>query len=77
MTVLALTLYLAFAALALGGRMWLQYRRTGDLGWRGPSGTRGPSEWLGGALTRVHGAPYVSYARAVGRFVPGVGVWRR
>ena len=44
----ALALCLAFAVVALGGRTWLQYRRTGDHGFRGLSGRAGSSEWWGG-----------------------------
>ena len=50
MTGLALSVYVAFLAVALGWRTWLQYRRTGDHGFRGFSGRIGSIEWLGGAL---------------------------
>jgi protein-S-isoprenylcysteine O-methyltransferase Ste14 len=46
----ALALCLAFAVVALGGRTWLQYRRTGDHGFRGLSGRAGSAEWWGGVL---------------------------
>jgi protein-S-isoprenylcysteine O-methyltransferase Ste14 len=36
---LALALYLVFLAIAFGWRSWLQWRRTGDLGFRGLSRT--------------------------------------
>ena len=50
MPVAALALCLAFAVVALGGRTWLQYRRTGDHGFRGLSGRAGSAEWWGGVL---------------------------
>ena len=34
MTVLALVLYVAFAAIAFGWRTWVQWRQTGDTGLR-------------------------------------------
>lgn len=47
----ALALYVLFAIVAFGWRSWLQYRRTGDLGFRGFSRSAG-------ALERVTGASF-------------------
>ena len=49
----ALALYLGFLAVAFGWRTWLQYRRTGDHGFRGLSGRFGSVQWWGGALLAV------------------------
>jgi len=62
MVELALILYLAFLAVAFGWRTWIQYRRTGDHGFRGFSGQGPPSERLAGllfaaALIGLLGAP--------------------
>jgi len=46
----ALVLYLAFLAVAFGWRTWLQYRLTGDHGFRGLSGRIGSAQWWGGVL---------------------------
>jgi protein-S-isoprenylcysteine O-methyltransferase Ste14 len=53
MTATALAIYLLFALLALVWRGWLQYRRTGDHGFRGLSGRFGSIEWLGGCLVTL------------------------
>ena len=37
MAVIALTIYIAFGVLALGGRLWMQRKRTGSTGYRGIS----------------------------------------
>jgi len=50
---IALAIYGAFFAIAFGGRTWLQYRRTGDHGFRGFSGRIGSVEWLGGVFLAV------------------------
>ena len=50
MTASALVIYILFALLSLVGRGWLQYRRTGDYGYRGLSGRTGSLEWFGGLL---------------------------
>jgi protein-S-isoprenylcysteine O-methyltransferase Ste14 len=50
MTTIALAIYLFFALLAFVWRAWLQYRRTGDHGFRGFSGRIGSIEWFGGGL---------------------------
>jgi protein-S-isoprenylcysteine O-methyltransferase Ste14 len=47
---LALTLWLAFAVIALGGRILLQFIRTGSTGVSGISGAIGTVEWVGGVL---------------------------
>ena len=47
---LALAIYVAFFAVAFGWRSWLQYRRTGDHGFRGLSSRTGSVEWAGGFL---------------------------
>ncbi len=49
----ALALYLGFLAVAFGWRTWLQYRQTGDHGFRGLSGRIGSLQWWGGALLVV------------------------
>jgi protein-S-isoprenylcysteine O-methyltransferase Ste14 len=46
----ALAIYLLFALLGCVWRAWLQYRRTGDHGFRGLSGRIGSTEWFGGCL---------------------------
>lgn len=46
----ALVAELAFVLVAFVWRGWLQYRRTGDHGFRGLSGTIGSPEWCGGVL---------------------------
>ena len=46
----ALVLYLCFLAIAFGWRSWRQYRRTGDIGFRGFDRSAGSSERLAGAL---------------------------
>jgi hypothetical protein len=61
----AIAIYLLFGLLTIAGRAWIQYRRTGDHGFRGLSG---PTH-----LIEVHGDRYFAYARRVGRFVPGIG----
>ena len=48
MAVIALTLYIAFGALALGGRLWMQWRRTGSTGYRGISRSLGIVGLAGG-----------------------------
>ena len=48
MAVIALVLYLAFGALALGGRLWVQWSRTGSTGYRGLSRRLGPLGLVGG-----------------------------
>ncbi len=58
----ALVLYLAFLAVAFGWRAWIQYRRTGDHGFRGFSRQGPPFERLAGllfvaALIALLGAP--------------------
>ncbi len=50
MTTTAFAIYLLFALLAFVWRAWLQYRRTGDHGFRGFSGRIGSIEWFGGGL---------------------------
>jgi protein-S-isoprenylcysteine O-methyltransferase Ste14 len=42
MAAVALALYVAFGALALGGRCWMQWSRTGSTGYRGLSRRLGP-----------------------------------
>jgi protein-S-isoprenylcysteine O-methyltransferase Ste14 len=50
---LGLTLYVAFLAVALGWRSWLQYRRTGDHGFRGLARPVGSIAWYGGAALSI------------------------
>jgi protein-S-isoprenylcysteine O-methyltransferase Ste14 len=45
---LGLTLYLGFLAVAFGWRTWIQYRRTGDHGFRGLAQPVGSVAWYGG-----------------------------
>jgi protein-S-isoprenylcysteine O-methyltransferase Ste14 len=47
---LALALYLVYLALAFGLRAWLQWRRTGDHGFRFGGFARSPAERAGGLL---------------------------
>lgn len=53
MTAAALALYLTWALLAFGGRALVQYRRTGDTGFRGLSGRPATTEWWAGVLFLV------------------------
>ena len=48
MAVIALTLYIAFGVLALGGRLFMQRRRTGSTGYRGISRSLGIVGLAGG-----------------------------
>ena len=48
MAVIALTIYIAFGVLALGGRLWMQPRRTGSTGYRGISRRLGIAGLAGG-----------------------------
>jgi len=62
MTELALALYGAFLVVAFGWRTWVQYRTTGDHGFRGFSGQASASERFSGvlfvmALLALLGAP--------------------
>lgn len=50
MAVVALALFGLYFAVAFGLRTWLQYRRTGDSGFRGLSGSAGTLEWWAGVL---------------------------
>lgn len=50
MTVAALVLYGAYLSLGFGWRSWIQWRRTGDTGFRGVSGRPGTPEWWAGVL---------------------------
>jgi protein-S-isoprenylcysteine O-methyltransferase Ste14 len=50
MAAVALALYVAFGALALGGRCWLQWNRTGSTGYRGLDRRLGPIGLAGGIL---------------------------
>ena len=53
MATVGLALFSLYFAVAFGLRSWLQYRRTGDSGFRGLSGRIGSVEWWGGALFAV------------------------
>jgi protein-S-isoprenylcysteine O-methyltransferase Ste14 len=53
MPVTALCLYAAFLLAAFVWRGWIQWRRTGDHGFRGISGSAGSEEWWGGVLLFV------------------------
>ncbi|MDT5332845.1 MAG: hypothetical protein QOF31_4142, partial [Mycobacterium sp.] len=48
MDAVALALYIAFGVLALGGRCWMQWRRTGSTGYRGISRRLGFVGLVGG-----------------------------
>lgn len=48
MPVVALALFIVFAALGFGWRSWEQRRRTGSTGFRGVSGELGSTEWFAG-----------------------------
>jgi len=48
MPVVALALFVVFAALGFGWRSWEQRRRTGSTGFRGISGRLGSTEWFAG-----------------------------
>ena len=48
MAVIALTIYIAFGVLALGGRLWMQRQRTGSTGYRGISSRLGTVGLAGG-----------------------------
>jgi protein-S-isoprenylcysteine O-methyltransferase Ste14 len=50
---LALAIFVVFLAIAFGWRSWVQYRRTGDLGFRGFSRGAGGIERAAGALFAV------------------------
>lgn len=50
MTVAALLLFAAYVAIGFGLRTWVQWRRTGDTGFRGISGRAGSPEWWAGVL---------------------------
>ncbi|MBN6038294.1 isoprenylcysteine carboxylmethyltransferase family protein [Amycolatopsis sp. 195334CR] len=50
MAVAALVAYVVYLVLAFGMRSVQQYRRTGDIGFRGVSGRPGSLEWWGGVL---------------------------
>jgi protein-S-isoprenylcysteine O-methyltransferase Ste14 len=70
MAVIALALYLAFGALALGGRLWVQRRRTGSTGYRGLSRRLGPLGLAGGisfivAMVGGLAAPLLQILRVV------------
>ncbi|MEO3824699.1 isoprenylcysteine carboxylmethyltransferase family protein [Actinomadura sp. B10D3] len=45
MAIGALVIYLVFAALAFGLRTWVQWRRTGDTGFRGGDLAKGSTQW--------------------------------
>lgn len=46
----AIALYGAYLGLGFGWRSWIQWRRTGDAGFRGVSGRPGTPEWWAGVL---------------------------
>lgn len=50
---LTLATYVALLLLTLGVRAFLQWRATGDTGFRGFTGRPGSIEWIGGALFAV------------------------
>lgn len=50
LAVLALGIYALYLGVGFGLRTWMQWRRTGDTGWRGISGRFGSPEWWAGVL---------------------------
>jgi protein-S-isoprenylcysteine O-methyltransferase Ste14 len=64
---IALAIYVAFFAVAFGWRMWLQYRRTGDTGFRGFSGHTGFIQQLGSVFL-VLAATLPAVAAVAARF---------
>jgi protein-S-isoprenylcysteine O-methyltransferase Ste14 len=50
MPALGLFLLALYGLLAFGGRMLLQFRRTGSTGFRGLDSASGPVQWMGGLL---------------------------
>ncbi|MEX2208312.1 MAG: isoprenylcysteine carboxylmethyltransferase family protein [Myxococcota bacterium] len=79
---LALALYVLYLALAFGLRGWLQWRRTGDAGFRFGAFRASPAERAGALLLVVAlvlglGAPVLALLGAIPTFValqwPGVG----
>jgi protein-S-isoprenylcysteine O-methyltransferase Ste14 len=64
---LALAIYIAFFAVAFGWRMWLQYRRTGDTGFRGFLSGTGLIDALG-SLFVVLAATLPAVAAIAARF---------
>jgi len=46
--VVALATYIVGGSVAIGWRLWWQWRRTGSTGFKGVSGTIGSAEWFGG-----------------------------
>jgi steroid 5-alpha reductase family enzyme len=71
---LALAFYAAFIAVAMLGRMWLQYRRTGDHGVRGFSSRPGSLAWFGGVLFGV--GMVVALLAPVASLADAVSPWR-
>ena len=70
MAVIALTLYIAFGVLALGGRLWMQWSRTGSTGYRGISRSLGIVGLAGGisfivAMVGGLAAPLLQLLRVV------------
>lgn len=51
--VAALAVYALYLGVGFGLRTWVQWRRTGDTGWRGISGRFGSPEWWAGVLFTV------------------------
>ena len=46
--VVALMTYIVGGGVAIGWRLWWQWRRTGSTGFKGVSGNIGSAEWFGG-----------------------------
>lgn len=70
MPIIALTLFVVFAALGFGWRSWQQKRRTGSTGFRGISGTPWSAEWFAGlgfvvAMAAALAAPILQLAGVV------------
>lgn len=74
MATVALVLFGIYFAIAFGWRTWLQYRATGDSGFRGISGRPGTVEWIGGVLFVLALATAVAAPIADIAGLPTIGV---
>ena len=75
MPVVALVLFVVFAALGFGWRSWEQRRRTGSTGFRGISGRLGSAEWFAGVgfVAALAAAVLAPVLQLVGAVSPGSG----
>lgn len=74
MAALALVLFGVHFAIVFGWRTWVQYRATGDSGFRGISGAPGSIEWIGGVLFVLALAAAVASPIADIAGLPTIGV---